>query len=68
MCAFPSKETVLQREALEEGADPELLEPLLEEREPLIEFFAAWSLRLRHERVGVDVPVIEALSSSSSSS
>jgi hypothetical protein len=27
-------------------------------REPLIEFFAAWSLRLRHERVGVEVPPV----------
>jgi hypothetical protein len=37
---LPSKETVLQREDLDE-ADPEQLEPLFEEREPLMEFFAA---------------------------
>lgn len=54
MCSLPSKETVLQSDLVDEP----LLLPVLE-REPLIEFFAAWSLRLRQERVGVDDPVID---------
>ena len=61
MCSLPSKETVLQRVPL-------VLVPLQVVREPLMEFFAAWSLRLRQERVGVDDPVIEGYEKSKESS
>lgn len=60
MLSLPSNETVLQSE-LRDEEDVEVLllalalAPL---REPLIEFLAAWSLRLRHERVGVEVPLV----------